>query len=46
MKKIYIVLTDTGTVLSKIIKIYTKDEFAHVSISLDKGLKKCIVLED
>lgn len=35
MKKIYIVLTHTGTVLSRIIKSFTKDEFSHVSISLD-----------
>ena len=40
MKKIYIVLTYTGTILSKIIKTYTKDEFSHVSISLDKELKQ------
>ena len=38
MKKIYIVLTHTGTTLSKIIKKYTKDEFSHVSISLDEKL--------
>lgn len=40
MRKIYIVLTYTGTILSKIIKIYTKDEFAHVSISLDEELEQ------
>ena len=40
MKKIYIVLTHTGTVLSRIIKVYTKDEFSHVSIALDKDLKQ------
>lgn len=40
MKKIYIVLTHTGTNLSKIIKKYTKDEFSHVSISLDIELKQ------
>lgn len=40
MKKIYIVLTHTGTNLSKLIKNYTKDEFSHVSISLDAELKK------
>lgn len=39
MKKIYIVLTHTGTILSQIIKKYTKDEFSHVSISLDIDLK-------
>lgn len=40
MKKIYIVLTHTGTILSQIIRSYTKDEFAHVSLSLDEELKE------
>lgn len=40
MKKIYIILTYTGTILSKIIKSYTGDEFSHVSISLDPQLKQ------
>lgn len=40
MKKIYIVLTHSGTALSKIIKGFTKDEFSHVSISLDKELNE------
>lgn len=40
MKKIYIVLTHTGTILSRIIKQYTKDEFSHSSISLDVELKE------
>lgn len=39
-KKIYIVLTYTGTILSKIIRIYTRAEFCHVSLSLDKRLNK------
>lgn len=39
-KKIYIILTHTGTVLSKIIKGFTKDEFSHVSIALDIELKE------
>ena len=38
MKKIYIVLTHTGTNLSKIIKFFTKDEFSHISIALDQNL--------
>lgn len=38
MKKIYIILTYTGTILSKIVKIYTKKEYSHVSISLDSNL--------
>lgn len=40
MKKIYIVLTHTGTFLSKIIKYWTKDEFSHVSIALDEDLSQ------
>ena len=40
MKKIYIVLTHTGTVLSRIIKKWTRDEFSHVSIALDKDLEQ------
>ena len=40
MKKIYIVLTHTGTMLSRIIKYYTKDEFSHVSIALDSELEE------
>ena len=40
MKKIYIVLTHTGTVLSKIVKYYTKYEYSHISIALDKDLNK------
>ena len=40
LRRIYIVLTYTGTILSKIIKSYTKNEFAHVSISLDIELEQ------
>ena len=40
MKKIYIILTHTGTILSRIIKGYTGDEFSHVSIALDLELKE------
>ena len=40
MKKIFIILTHTGTALSTIIKCYTKDEFSHVSIALDDELKE------
>lgn len=39
MKDIYIVLTYTGTMLSRIIKSFTGNEFAHVSIALDRELK-------
>lgn len=38
MRKIYIVLTYTGTLLAKIVKLYTKKEYSHVSISLDRKL--------
>lgn len=38
MKKIYIVLSFTGTILSRIVKVYTRKEYSHVSISLDRDL--------
>lgn len=38
MRTIYIVLTYTGTWLSKAINIVAKHEFTHVSISLDETL--------
>ena len=37
-KKIYIVLTDTGTILNRIIKLYTNKPYNHASISLDSQL--------
>ena len=40
MRKIYIVLTHTGTALSRMIKWCTKDEFTHCSIALDVELKQ------
>ena len=39
MRKIYIVLTYTGTALSKLIRFYTRKEYSHVSISLDENLE-------
>lgn len=40
MKRIYIVLTYTGTLLSRIVKLYTKKMYCHSSISLDENLKE------
>ena len=40
MQKLYIVLTFTGTALSRIIRVFTKNEFAHVSIALDDELNE------
>lgn len=40
MKDIYLILTYSGTVMSKFIRLATNDEFAHVSIALDKELKE------
>ena len=37
-KKIYIVLSQTGTWFSRAIKFFTKDPYNHASISLDKEL--------
>lgn len=36
MKEIYIVLSHTGTLLSRIVKSYTHTKYSHVSISIDK----------
>ena len=38
MKKVYIVLSYTGTILSRIVKLYTRKEYSHVSIALDEDL--------
>lgn len=38
MKKIYLVLTQTDTVLSKMIKRVTKGAYNHISIALDSDL--------
>ena len=40
MKKVYIILTHTGTALSTIIRCWTKDEFSHISIALDADLEE------
>ena len=38
MKKIYIMVSYTGTILSNLIRLYTNKEYTHVSISLDVEL--------
>ncbi len=40
MKKLYIVLAHTGTVLSRIIRMWTGDEYTHASIALDEDLNE------
>lgn len=37
-EKIYLVLSDTGTVLTKMIKLYTGTPYNHASIAFDKEL--------
>ena len=44
MKKIYFVLTFTGTWLSRIVRVYTRKQYAHVSLALDKDLKYKVYL--
>ena len=39
-KKIFVVITQTGTLLSKIVKRVTHDQYNHVSISLSENLDK------
>ncbi len=36
---VYIVLTHTGTIPSRLIRIFTRYEYTHVSISLDRNLE-------
>ena len=38
-KYIYIILSQTGTILSRIVHVFTKDKYNHASISLDKPLE-------
>ena len=40
MKKIYVILSYTGTILSKIIKLKTGAEYTHASIALDENLRQ------
>ena len=40
MKKFYIIVAHTGTVLSRLIRLYTKDEYSHVSLALDSELEQ------
>ncbi len=39
-KKIYIVVSQTGTILSRIVKIVTRDKYNHVSISLKENVEE------
>lgn len=39
MKEIYLVLTQTGTILSRFLKVVTGKEYNHISISFDPELK-------
>ena len=38
LKTLYLVMSQTGTWLSKVIKVYTKAEYNHISISLKDAL--------
>lgn len=40
MKNIYIMLSYTGTAPSKIIKLFSKEKYSHVSIALDPELRE------
>lgn len=39
MKKVYIMLTQVGTLVSKSIKLYTKAKYNHASIGIDPNLQ-------
>jgi len=38
-KHIYIVLTRTNTIVSRLIRLFMKDEYTHASIALDRDLR-------
>lgn len=40
MKSVYLLLTRSGTVLSRLIRIFTGDEFTHIAITADDTLRK------
>lgn len=39
-RKIYILFTDTGTLFTRLIKIYTRESYNHVSIAFDDQLEE------
>lgn len=39
-RKVYLLLTDTGTLFTRMIKLYTKECLNHASISFDSDLKE------
>lgn len=39
MRSIYVILSQTGNLMSKTLKLFTHDEYNHVSISLDPNLE-------
>ncbi len=40
MKEIYIIMSHSGSIISKIIKVYTRANYSHVSIGFDISLKE------
>ena len=39
VNEVYVVITQTGTILSRILKLITGDEYNHVSVSVDPRLE-------
>lgn len=39
-RKVYVLLTDTGTLFTKTIKLYTRKQYNHASISFDENLQE------
>ncbi|WP_449619562.1 hypothetical protein [Robertmurraya sp. Marseille-Q9965] len=39
-RKVYVLLTDTGTLFTRMIKLYTKKPYNHASIAFDQNLKE------
>ena len=39
-KKIYLVLSQTGTIMSRCMKLFTRAEYNHISLALDESLEE------
>lgn len=40
MKQVYLILTDTGTIFTNLIKLYTKRKYNHASICFDENFQE------
>lgn len=46
MKTIYILLTRSTTILSRLVHFVTEDTYTHAALAFDEELKHCTVLQE